>query len=361
MKIAFFTDTYKPQVNGVVTSIELFSRQLQKEGHEVHIFAPTGYGKKVHKMPSFGFSPYPGYRIGIPLSEKLLWKFKEFNFDIIHVHTPISLGAVGIGMAKHLDIPVVGTFHTMLPEYMHYLGKLMGIKGIKSVAKKGAWKYCAWFHNRLNAVMAPSEQTARVLKRHGVKKPVIVVPTGIDMRRIGNAKKKREKSILHVGRITREKSIETIIDALAELPEEVTLRIASSGPHAAELRKYVIEKGLKKRVKFLGYLSNEELDREYKSAGVFVIASKTETQALVLLEAALRGLPVVALEAPVTGDFVRENQIGIVSKKDELPRNITQILHRGSKNSSDLQRLMRKYDIKNCTKMLLEVYESVIS
>lgn len=374
MRIAMFTDTYTPQVNGVVTSIQAFKSELERSGHTVLIWAPSARRapkeSNVNRIRAFEFAPYPEYRISVP-GPRIVDEFDRAGASIVHIHTPISVGAVGLGLARHFGLRAVGTFHTLLPEYMHYIVKGGGLRGLlMRPARSFAWKWCLWFYNHCDAVIAPSATTARLLKEKGVTKPIVVIPTGISVskpvgRRAALAFRKkhelRGKLLLHVGRVTREKNIEAIIDALAETPN-ATLVITSDGPHRAELRKYVRRKRVQARVRFLGYLPKAELAAAYAAADLFVCASQSETQGIVLLEAAAAGLPVVALDAPVVSDFVRENRAGILAKKEDFSRKIADALgdpQLRRRVRARAQSIAKRYDIARCTRELVKLYEGL--
>lgn len=379
MKIAFFTDSYKPQVNGVVTSIDLFTNELRRRGHDVSIFAPNvpdfrDKDRFVYRFSSVPFHSYREYRIGVPVQLIKKNKIKENMPDIIHIHSPFSVGALGIGLAKHYDIPVVGTFHTMFPDYTHYFvsNKLSKNKRIGKLAKKASWKMLAWLYNKCDCVVAPSERIRNVIKSRGIKSETYVVPTGIKIRKRKKNKntlrKKhgfgKEKILLHVGRVTKEKNIEFLLKSLSStLSGDTKLVIASDGPHADEVKRYAEEQGIADHVVFTGYLSEKSLQDFYAMADAFVFASRTETQGLVLLEAAIHGLPAAVLDAPVTGDFVRENGTGIAAKKDFSKavdeilnnRNLRRRVQRKSKN------MEKKYDIRHCASDLLDIYSRIQS
>jgi len=367
MKIAMFTDTYHPQFNGVVTSIDFFVNELRKE-HEVHIFCPHTPGfenkdKFVHMFKSIEFKRYPGYRIGLPAS---LINFDFSDFDIIHLQTPATMGLAGLAIGKNNKIPIVGTFHTLIPEYSDYITKA---KIAKEVTKKVLWKFVKHFYNSCDAVIAPSNPIKKDLEKHGVIKKIYVIPTGIYLDKTAKEvikksktylrKKykipKNEKIILHVGRITKEKNIELILKAISKI-DDVKLIITSEGPYKTHLEKMVKELKIEKKVVFTGFLSRKKLYEYYRLSDAFVIASKTETQGLVLLEATMFKLPILSLDAPVVGDFVRENNAGIVCKEREFPESIKKVL----KIRIDNKKILEKYSPKMIIKDLIDVYNSVI-
>ena len=176
MKIGFFTDTFLPQQNGVVTSLVNFGSELIKRGHEIFVFCPETNVKEysgmvVYSYPSVSFRPYPEFKIAVPRGSDNLPKL-----DIVHTHSPFSLGVFGLMVAKKQGIPRVSTFHTLLPEYVRYLPRFG-----KGVFRRIAWGYCRLYYNRCHKIIAPSNTLKRILLQHEIKKPIAVVPTGIDL------------------------------------------------------------------------------------------------------------------------------------------------------------------------------------
>src|SRR3989344_5404586 len=355
MKIAFFTDSYEPQINGLVTSIDMFAKELKKNGHEVIIFAPYSPNykdkeKNVRRIKSVEFSNYKEYRIGIPFRLMINPKIKDV--DIIHIHSPFSVGLTGLLFSKQYGIPCVSTFHTLYSEYLHYLIKnsmISNSKKFKKLFSKVSWSYMRWFYNSSDVVIAPSKQIKNVIRKNGIKKHTEVIPTGTKFESIKKSKKKlrkkygfvNEKIILHVGRVSKEKNMEFIINSLKkELSENNwKLIIASDGPHRSKLENLAKSLNLKNKIIFTGYLSDDALQEYYNLSDVFVMASKAETQGIVLLEAAKYGIPSVVLNSPVIADFVRQNKTGIVSSKSNFSSDIEKLL---------LSNSLRKKIIENC-------------
>ncbi len=348
MKIAFFTDTYEPQVNGVVTSIKSFAKELRRRGHTVYIFSPSSPGarhdKFVKTFKSIPFSRYPGYRIGVPVAG-----LKE-KFDVIHVHTPATVGLYGALLARHYKLPLVGTYHTLLPEYTHYLVK----GGIEKITKKALWKYTSLFYNKCDCVIAPSEETKKELIKHGIRQ-VKVIPTGISLK--GRPVKHKGRTILHVGRLCKEKNIQFIMKALKNiLNGDTKLVITSDGPYKEELMKLAKKLKIEKNVTFTGYLSKKELAKVYARSDLFVMASLSETQGIVLTEAMAFSLPVVVLDSPVTGNFVRQNKIGLVAGRKNFASCVKKLLNCRKK----LRKIaLNEYSIKRCTDKLLDIYKRI--
>ena len=378
MRIAMFADAYKPQINGMVTSIDSFVEELRRHGHEVHIFAPKCDDAKkerfVHRFESVRFSAYPEYKIGMPLSLFFNELFRKKRFDIVHVHSPFSMGIAGLYISRHYKIPVVGTFHTMFSEYPHYfitIKKFQKSIRVKSIFRKFAWKYLSWFYNQCDVVIAPSDEIRGRMRKNGIKKEVLVIPTGTHINKRHASRKRRamlrrkygfsygHKIILHVGRVTKEKDITAVINAagmLAEKDKNIRLIIASDGPYMNELRGAVKKRGMEDVVTFTGYVPKKDLDELYTISDAFAFASKTETQGIVLADAAVNGLPVVVLNAPVTADFVKKHNAGYVAGSRDFHKKIRKALYEGKRAHAD----MREYDIGACTGRLLDAYKRAI-
>lgn len=176
MKIGFFTETFLPQTNGVVTSIETFGEELVKRGHEIHIYCPKTNiklhkGMTIHSQPSLPFVTYPEFKIGIPFG-------KVEKLDIVHTHGPFLMGNYGIRVAKKQKIPKVSTFHTLLSEFVKYIAPAgMG----KEILKRVAWSYSYSHYNKYDRVITPSEAIKNMLL---IDKPITVIPTGIDVSKL---------------------------------------------------------------------------------------------------------------------------------------------------------------------------------
>ena len=356
MKIAFFTDTYEPQINGVVTSINIFKKYLEKYDNKVSVFSPATPGFK-HKrnaftFPSIEFSKYPGYRIAVPYKMRVARKF-----DVVHVHTPFSMGLAGIAVAKFYKKPVVGTFHTLIPEFTDYFIKT---RRFKKLLRKIAWRYSIWFYNMCDVVIAPSPEIKTLLKNHGIKKRIEVVPTGLEKpKKIEKAvlRKKykfsrKDKIVLHVGRISKEKNISFILRALKNKPGSWTFIIASDGPYKKNLEKIVSRLGMK-NVVFTGFVSQDKLNELYFLADALVVASKSETQSIVVAEAAARALPVVSLDTPVIANFIRRNKAGIVTGEKNFLASLKKILENHKKTA------IKWHTIEETTKSLMNIYKSL--
>jgi len=366
MKIVFFTDTYKPQVNGVVTSIEFFSEELKKMGHEIYIFCPKDKKmpkeENVYTLRSFKFKSYPEYRIGIP-SAKIMKIMKRIKPDIVHIHGLASVGFAGLSVAKYMRIPIIMTYHTHVIDYTQYLSKR---KFFEKYNKKMIKRYIKWFFNKADIVIAPSNPIRDILIDCEINKPVIILPTGIKIKNIEKMKKFRKPTILHVGRIIKEKGIDSIIKAFAEITKKIDARliITSDGPYKKNLEKLIESKRLK-NVEFTGYIRERKIIELYKKSHVFACASKTETQGLVVLEAMAYGCPVVVANYLGFRDFIKNGENGLLFDEDwEIPEKIIKIINDKKLREKIIKngyKTAQKYTIKKCAKRLENIYKSLVN
>ncbi len=316
MKIAFFTDSYWPQIDGVVISIDNYARELQKKGHEIMIFAPKPKEKTktefpVFWIPSFSLPTYKEYRISSFFSLEAEKKIKEFNPDIIHMHTPFSVGWIGLNLAKKFRKKSVGTYHTYLPDFMMYL-PLPLIKKTDLV-KKGIWFYSRLFYNKCDLVTTPTKKTLEELESHKIKKG-IVLPNGIDFKLFNSfkcSKNLKKKKLVYFGRLSFEKNIKVLIEILSLL-ENAELTIIGSGPAEKKLKETVKEKKLTEKVFFTGALIGKKLAEKVSKSNVFVSAATMETQGLTLIEAMSTGMPCIGADKMAIPETIKEEFNGFL-------------------------------------------------
>ncbi|MDD5340916.1 MAG: glycosyltransferase family 4 protein [Patescibacteria group bacterium] len=375
LRIGFFTDTYKPQVNGVVSSIDNFRKELEGQGHEVIVFCPRVKGEKdtteVKRFPSFKFIFQPEYRVSLPVTMDLEKTIGQ-ELDIIHAHTPFGLGLLGYYYAVKKHKPFIYTFHTLYPEYV----KTYFLKG-RVVTPKMVEKLSSFFSNHCDLTLAPSSKIKKLLLSYGVIKPVAILPTGVaidEFEEPDGLKEfsgkynlgKDEKILVYVGRLGKEKNIEFLIRTAAELKKKINnvkLLLVGDGPGKESLKNLVKKLGLGNTVIFTGYLPRAEVNKAYHASDIFVFASQTETQGMVLLEAAACGLPIVAVKDLAFGEVLKNGVNGFACEKNSavfagkillLLKN--KKLYRAMSVSA-LKRA-RLLSSKNQTKRLLRLYKS---
>ena len=318
MRILMVSDVYFPRVNGVSTSIETFRRTLAAQGIEVRLVVPR-YGDEAEEsgVVRVAGRPIPGDR-----EDRLVgWRAMQHavlaaaqDCDLIHIQTPFIAHYAGLKAARKLGLPVVATYHTLFEEYLQHYAPFLPASWLKGQARAFSRRQC----NALDAVVVPSTAMRQRLEAYGVTTPLHVLPTGIPLAQFargdGPAFRARhgipvgQPVALFVGRVAHEKNIGFLLEALLHarrLRPEVLLVVAGEGPAMADLQAQGRALGLHGAVRFIGYLDRQrELPDCYAAADVFVFASRTETQGLVLLEAMAAGLPVIALAEMGTIDIL---------------------------------------------------------
>ena len=344
MHILMAADTYRPRVNGVVTSIDTFSNEYRKLGHSVTIVAPEyPAGQKdikdekdkenekyVIRMPSKYVFFDPEDRWAKTKDKRAIQIAKEQiltqKFDIIHSHVPGPLGNAAIGWAKKIGCPVINTYHTLFEQYVHY---------IKFIPKFiGTWltrKISRDFCDKHDLIICPSTQMKEALEGYKVRKDlaIFVNPTGIKIDKFANFNGDdfRQKNgiskdtilFLFMGRIGFEKNIPFLFDMLKKVLEKkpnTKLIVAGKGPAEEAVHKAAEEKGVKDNVIFMGYFEPQDWVNCYAAADLFTFASVTETQGLVVTEAMAAETPVVAVGEMGVAEVMAPQKGGILTKLD---------------------------------------------
>lgn len=331
MNIGIFTETYYPQINGVVTSIRALEKELNRQGHKVYIFtttypdvAPTA---RVFRLPSMPFWSMPSHRVAFAFSPKVLKIIKNLNLDIIHTQTEFSMGLLGKTASKIFDIPDIHTYHTMYEDYVHYI--LRGYVITPKMAKEFSKLFC----NGAEAVIAPSKKVYNVLHEYGVTREIDIIPTGIELEPFKKSNCNRQEvkairdkfnldlspTILFLGRLGKEKSVDTIINAMPELIKKLPqakLLIVGDGPYKPNLENLISKMNLNDFVIFAGQQPWKDVPLFYHAADVFVTASITETQGLTYAEAMAAQIPVVAKKDLNIDGLLKNNINGRVFEQD---------------------------------------------
>lgn len=347
MNIGIFTDTYSPQVNGVVSSILTLEKQLIARGHNVYIFT-ISHPKAdttvpyVYRLPSMPFVFLKDQRVGLLYSTKIVRKIKRLKLEVILSQTEFSLGLFAKIMSKRLHIPIIHTYHTMYEEYVHYISK--GVDISPELARKYSKKFC----NGVDGVIAPTEKTKNLLLSYGVTTPIRVIPTGIDfspfepqgysLEEIVALKKQFNipldaPIVLFIGRVAKEKSIDVILKAfklvIAKVPESRFV-IVGDGPEKERLMKCAKELHILDHVIFTGMQLWKTIGKFYQLGDIFVSASVSETQGLTFAEAMAAGLPVVAKKDDSIKGLVQEHYNGRIFETYEELANILEDLLKNS-------------------------------
>jgi glycosyltransferase involved in cell wall biosynthesis len=314
MRIALFTETFLPKVDGIVTRLRHTVEHLQRNQNQVLVICPEGgitehKGAEIYGVTGFPLPLYPELKLALPrpaIGEVL----EDFKPDIIHVVNPAVLGIAGIFYSKNLDIPLIASYHTHLPQYLqHYgLGMLEGL----------LWELLKMAHNQAQLNLCTSTAMVEELAAHGIER-VDLWQRGVDTETFhpslaSNDLRKHLSQgypdsplLLYVGRLSAEKEIERIKPILEAIPG-ARLALVGDGPHRQALEKYFTGTN----TYFVGYLRGKELGSAFASADAFIFPSRTETLGLVLLEAMAAGCPVVAANSGGIPDIVTDGVNGFL-------------------------------------------------
>lgn len=379
MRIMMLTNTYLPHVGGVANSVDRFARQLEAKGHEVHIVAPDYPGQerdeeRVTRTPAIQRFNSTDFSVRLPIPGLLSRTIEQFGPDVIHSHHPFLLGDTALRIASWRQLPMVFTHHTRYEDYLHYVP--FDAPRLRDVVKNIAVEY----GNLCDIVIAPSESIAEEQARQGLESPTRVVPTGVDYEAFaegdGRAGRRRAgiamdgKVIGHVGRLAREKNLIFLSQAVGRVLQQrrdVRFLIVGSGPATDEMNDEFRLMNVQKQVVFTGALEGQELVDAYHAMDVFVFASRTETQGMVLTEAMAGGTPVVALDAPGAREVVRDGENGrLVSEQRQVSfvDATVDVLDADAERRDSLRRAARetakRFSMEHCAERLIEVYREAI-
>ena len=313
-----------------------------------------------------------GYPLAIPPFYRTLLTFRKYQFDLIHTHTPFTLGFVGLRWAESHELPIVSTYHTLYDRYSHYVKFLP-----RRYVRFRIAKHTNFYYNRVAEILTPSETSKKWLERHSVTRPITVVPTGVPRGPIYDRAETRrmlgmghdQRILLYAGRLAREKNLDTLFEAAAILfKSDPSLRLwrVGDGPFRPECAAMARKHGIGDRVKFVGFVPREEVNRYYAAADLFVFPSMTETQGLVVLEAMNYGLPAIAVGGGGASENVLDGINGFVVKNDpqEFAGACQNTLNDDSlhaKLSEGAQRTARSQGPEQMVDSVLEVYGRVLN
>ncbi len=327
LRIAIFSDSALPILNGVSISIDSLITELRNKGHSVHLYT-AGHSKASRTEPNtYRFraieTPWTkGYPLAFPPFYRMLLKFRRHQYDVIHTHTPFTIGFVGMRWAESHGIPLVSTYHTLYDRYVHYIPYFP-----RRYLRFKLAKHTNFYYNRVDHVITPSDAAMKWLRRHSVTTPATVIPTAALPRRFFDRSELRQKLgippehkiLLYVGRLAKEKNMATLFEMAALVfRQDPSLRLwlVGDGPYRSECVRMARDFGIGDRVKFVGFVPRDQVDQYYAAADLFVFASITETQGLVVQEAMTYGLPAVAVIGGGASEGIEEGVNGFVVKND---------------------------------------------
>ena len=380
MKIALFTDTYPPEINGVSVSVGLHQKVLLDQGHEVLVITTNPFGKQividagVIRIPGVELKKLYGYRLSTFFSAKAYQYIRKWQPDVIHIHTDVGIGIFGKITAFFLKVPTVVTYHTMYEDYTHYAGFLKGLASrvVKQFSKSIA-EQCTEF-------ISPSLKTKEKIRSYGVDRFINIVPTGIDFSRFQRTSldahklaevKNRwilpgEKVLLSLGRVAKEKSMDVILKGFAKViqsgEDHIRLLMVGDGPDRHGLIELTNQLGISNKVSFVGAVPILEVPYYYQLADVFVSASLTETQGLTFMEAMVSDRLVLCRFDENLAELIRHQQTGFIfSDEEDFVRQVKTIFNLTKEKretiKGDVATAVNRYSLPNFYQNLIEVYQ----
>jgi glycosyltransferase involved in cell wall biosynthesis len=376
LRLGFFTEVYRPVVNGVVASVEALAEGLGERGHQVYCFTPRmpGYDDPVApaatdvlRMPSLPLPTPTPYRLTLPLVSRRNVNNIVKRLSLVHVHSPFVTGWMGLRYARRYGMPFVYTYHTQLEAYAHY------VPFEPNATRFAASQLTRTFANLADAVVVPTPAMAKHLRQLGVSVRIEVVPSGIDVVRFGAGRRNdalraelgvgpADRLLLCVSRLGKEKNIETLIDALA-LADDPGLRlaIAGGGPAREDLEAHAALRGVAAQIRFLGVVERSRLPDLYASADAFVMPSTTETQGLVQAEALAAGAFVVAADTDPNREVLGAAGLIVEPTAEGFARGFSAVPASPKYEIADLaRRTARRFSIAAQVDKMLELYASLL-
>ncbi len=406
MKIAIFTDTFLPKIDGVAISIHQFTNILANKGHEFVICAPKYKDEnkdfelhpniKVIRFKNAPLPSYPDVKIVLPSRKKIKEAITKFGAEMIHLHTPGLLGQYALWTSKYYKIPLIGTYHTLISEQEMYISlyrllnidKLMDYfilgkkikKNLEKLEKKTTspikkallWKYNNIFYEACDVIISPTELIRQELINKGVKRTIEVISNGIDFSMFSGTPKEitnHPPRLLHVGRIAYEKNCDVLLKAFFEIKKELPkakLEIYGDGPALKSLKEEAKSLGIFDSVIFHGFVSRSELPKIYPLYDIFLTASTMETQGLVVLEAMSCGLPCVGVNSFALPELIQNDVNGYAVEPGDyqtIAKKTIEILtnkEKYKKFSENSIQIAKTHDVYECANKLENLYKRIL-
>ncbi len=388
MKIGLFTDTYTPEINGVVTSVVLLQKELEKHGHEVFVITTNNslfeveHVGNVIRLPGIEIKKMYGYVLTSPIHFSMSAKIQQLNLDIIHVHTEFGVGIFARIIAYRYNIPLVSTYHTTYEDYTHYVNPI-NLKSVDHVAKKIVANLSRLYGTTCVEMISPSLKTKEMLVGYGLKTPIEVIPTGIDLSKFNKNNftaeqiqsvkdevglNKDEFLLVFVGRLAPEKSVDMPIRAMSILKKKnikIKFLIVGSGPQLEELKELANQVDCQEEIVFLGKKPATDVPLYYHSSDAFVSASLTETQGLTYIEALASELPVFARYDDILENLVIDTETGFFFKnEEEFANRVIEYINYTDEEKNLIKKQclsqVEKYDSEIFYQRVIALYERVV-
>ena len=381
LSIALFSECYHPMRNGVVVSVSSFARVLTAMGHAVTIFtahhpeqsSESDLDENVYRFLSVPMPSRARYPLPLPVASARVWSaLEELPFDIIHANSPMVLGHVARSLAQHRNLPLVFTYHTLIEEYGHYLPLPRGL------SRRWAVRVSREFSNSSDHIIAPSAHVAERLRFYQVVKPITIIPTGIDIDLIDNVPPADIRTrydippdvplLVYAGRLAREKNLPRLLSAfrlILRTEPDTHLLLVGGGPFEEDICELSEEYGLDAHLHMAGFLPRDQVFQCMRAADVFVFASLTETQGLVIGEAMACHTPVVAVDANAEREVVTSGVDGLLVPNADEPftEAVLTLLHDDAlreKMGQLARQRAESLSARRRTEQLIDVYREVL-
>jgi glycosyltransferase involved in cell wall biosynthesis len=372
------TNTFTPMVGGLEASIQSFTKEFRKQGHEVAIAAPTFAGmpqneENVVRIPAIQHFSGTDFSVNLPIPGLFSRLMKIFKPNIIHSHHPFLMGDIALRLSRQYHVPLIFTHHIMFEQYIDYFPIH------HETFKHFVVELSAGYANLADHVIVPSQSVWDVLKQRGISAPMDIIPTGVDFKNFSRGDKVQFRHkwkipqdalvIGYVGRLTPEKNLRFLADVMARFVKETPQAhclIVGQGPLLTEIENIFEHHKAAHRLCCAGVLHQQELIDSYHAMNIFAFGSHSETQGLVLLEAMAAGVPVVAVDAPAVRDFVRDFKNGRLVDKDSEKDFISALSWGAGLTKEELRRVnhharetARNLSSQRCADRMLGLYQNL--
>ncbi|PIU80485.1 MAG: hypothetical protein CO140_01620 [Candidatus Moranbacteria bacterium CG_4_9_14_3_um_filter_40_7] len=380
MRIGIFTNNYLPNPYGVTNSVESFRKKLESWNHQVFIFAPhyknyQDENPNVFRYPALDISYKIKFPLAIPYSREMNEVLSKLEIDIIHSQHPNLLGTAAMKWAKKKNIPLVFTWHTLYDQYVHFV-PLIPAKWMAKYIIKKAVNYA----NKCDFVITPTESVKKIIQNWGVaNKNIEAVSSGVDEENFANPERISIRKKYNIGddetllfsvcRLTKEKNTEFLFAAAIEALKtngKTKFLVVSEGDLRDKLEALMKKENLSGRIIFAGIIARPEMKNYFAAGDIFIYASKSETQGMIITEALYAGLPVVAVNATGIRDLVENNISGflVAENKKEFSSAVNKLIQdkslRERLGQTGARIAREKYTDEICARKMLKIYQKLL-
>lgn len=389
MRIGLFTDTFPPEINGVANSTAILRNVLEEHGHTVFVVC-TGLNRgnvweengRVLRISGVELPFLYGYVMASPFHRKLIQTIAGLKLDIIHVQTEFGVGMFAHACAKKLGIPMVNTYHTTWEDYTHYFNP-MHLRTVEKTGRRGIAYFSKKITDAVQEIITPSSKTKSLLESYGIRKPINIIPTGLDLKKFSadlrtpeaRLAKRRElgyeekdRILIYVGRLAEEKGLDMVIRGVEKAVSDgvdIKLLIVGGGPDLERLQELVKKDRLEHFVQLTGPKPGDTVPAVYACADAFISASLSETQGMTFIEALASGIPLFARHDDVLDDLLEENVTGwFFESEDELKELLAAFVRKPAEEleamRSDCLEKVKPYTNEVFYERMISVYERVV-